>query len=412
MTRVLFDASRLLFRVAKGGALTGIDRVVLAYGRWLRTRSDIDTQAVWTWNGRLWPVAPGVFRWLLTAASREEDDSAGVWADLLRALALGDAAEPGLRSDKSSAAPDFKWTPALKYILPTPVSVTPQAGDLYINVSHYGVGQGALLDQLAARGVRPVVMIHDLIPIRWPEFCTPGAAQTHRRRLTAALTHGALLIANSDTTAGDVARFAAEEGIVAPPICTAPLGLSPAFWSTQAPIRAARPYFVCVGTLEPRKNLAFLLSLWSRLDETLGAAAPRLVLVGRRGWENEAIIDLLERARGVRSLVHEVCDLADPQLAQLIAGARALLAPSFAEGFDLPAAEALALGTPVIASDIAVHRELASGATLIDPLDGPSWIAAIQAACREEAPRTRAGGPSWEAHFEIVTQALGWAGRA
>jgi glycosyltransferase involved in cell wall biosynthesis len=92
----------------------------------------------------------------------------------------------------------------------------------------------------------------------------------------------------------------------------------------------------------------------------------------------------------------------------LIGSANALLAPSFTEGFNLPVAEAMAVGTPVIASDIAVHRELASGARLIDPLDGPSWLAAITAAS-EERPLVHPAQPmSWPGHFAIVKDALGW----
>jgi glycosyltransferase involved in cell wall biosynthesis len=71
---------------------------------------------------------------------------------------------------------------------------------------------------------------------------------------------------------------------------------------------------------------------------------------------------------------------------RLIAGARASLMPSFAEGFGLPVAEALAIGTPVIASDIPVFHEVGQGlATLIDPLDGPEWEAAIMAHWQDEA---------------------------
>jgi glycosyltransferase involved in cell wall biosynthesis len=84
------------------------------------------------------------------------------------------------------------------------------------------------------------------------------------------------------------------------------------------------------------------------------------------------------------------------------------LAPSFSEGFNLPVAEAMAMGTPVIASDIAVHRELAAGARLIDPVDGPGWLAAIEAAAATRPTVPRANPLSWPDHFAIVKEALGW----
>jgi len=169
----------------------------------------------------------------------------------------------------------------------------------------------------------------------------------------------------------------------------------------------APAYFVCVGTIEPRKNLAFLLTLWRRLADRMGEATPILVLAGQRGWENESIIDHLDRSPPIQRFVHEVSGLADAELAALIGGARALLSPSFSEGFNLPVAEALAAGTPVIASDIAVHRELADGAQLIDPLDGVAWMAAIEAATRERPETSARRPPGWPEHFAIVGKAMG-----
>ena len=163
---------------------------------------------------------------------------------------------------------------------------------------------------------------------------------------------------------------------------------------------------MCVGTIEPRKNLGLLLSLWRRLEARLGPETPPLVLVGRRGWENEAVVDQLERSPAVLKHVHEVSNLGDAQVARLIGGAAALLSPSFAEGYNLPVIEALSLATPVIASDIAVHRELAAGAQLIDPLDGPAWLEALLAAAARRPPAPEFAAPTWEAHFDTVARAL------
>lgn len=407
MTGVLFDASRLVFRLARGRALTGIDRVALAYARWLLARTDVELKPVWCVEGRLLPAPTGLLRWMVEAKPREAPGAAQTWTRLSAALARAQDDAPALRADAGGRA-DHGWLlDALRHIWSGPLRAQVSAGDFYVNVSHYGVGRGGLLPRLVRRGVEPVVMVHDLIPILHPEFCTPGGAAKHALRMQAVLEHAALVIANSASTAGDIAAFALDAGRAPPPLCVAPLGLEPAFRGAPEGVEAARPYFVCVGTIEPRKNLAFLLTLWTRLATRMGEAAPRLVLVGRRGWENEAVIDLLERAPAVGRLVHEACDLTDEQLAGLMAGAAALLAPSFTEGFDLPAAEALAVGAPVIASDIAVHRELAGGAQLIDPLDGPGWLAAIEAAALISASRRPRAAPTWERHFEIVGEALG-----
>jgi glycosyltransferase involved in cell wall biosynthesis len=228
--------------------------------------------------------------------------------------------------------------------------------------------------------------------------------------MEAVLDHATLILANSNSTAEEIGAYAQRRGSSPPPICVAPLGLEPHFTDTSDETLRARPYFVCVGTIEPRKNLTFLLTLWRRLAERRGAATPVLILVGQRGWENESVIDHLDRSPPIQQFVHEVCGLADWELARLIAGARALLSPSFSEGFNLPVAEAQALGTPVIASDIAVHRELARDARLIDPLDGPAWLAAIEATADHGRSTRRSRPTSWEAHFAAVGEAMGLEG--
>ena len=282
----------------------------------------------------------------------------------------------------------------------------PTPGAVYLNVSHTGLDHPRVLERLADAGARIVVMVHDLIPIAFPEYCRPSARARHIRRMDQVLGFAALVIANSATTAGDLEAYAGRLGRTPPPIEVAPLGLSADFLSPPPPLRTRRPYFVCVGTLEARKNLAVLLALWRRLAEHMGPAAPGLVLVGRRGWENESVLDHLQRSEVVTRLVQEVSDLPDPLLAALISGASALLSPSLAEGYDLPVAEALSLGTPVIASDIPAHRELAAAATLLDPFDGPAWLGAIEAATGATTRRPPVAGPRWEDHFAALEKAL------
>jgi glycosyltransferase involved in cell wall biosynthesis len=233
------------------------------------------------------------------------------------------------------------------------------------------------------------------------------AAVWHRRRMDAVLDHQTLIIANSNATAEEIVAYARRRGSAPPSIRVAPLGLEARFIDPPDESLRARPYFVCVGTIEPRKNLTFLLTLWRRLAERRGEATPVLVLVGQRGWENESVIDHLDRSLPIGRFVHEVSGLADGELARLIGGARALLSPSFTEGFNLPVAEALALGAPVIASDIAAHRELAREARLIDPLDGPAWLEAIEAAADRSPARRTVRPRSWEEHFAIVGEAMG-----
>ncbi len=280
-------------------------------------------------------------------------------------------------------------------------------GSIYLNVSHYGLEQKGILERVVGRGWRPVVLVHDLIPVTHPEYCSPVAGGWHRRRLDTIIDNAALVICNSENTARELRGFAEADHRMAPELIVSPLGVEDEFLHPAAAAIKSRKYFIVVGTLEPRKNLLMLFSVWRRLAEQIGDATPSLVLVGQRGWESESIIDHLERSPPVRRFVHEANGLQDHQVAQLLLGASALLAPSFKEGFDLPVREARAMGTPVIASDIPIHRELAPDAKLIDPLDGPAWLEAILNATRKSEPRRRRTVNSWKDHFDLVSERMG-----
>ena len=180
-----------------------------------------------------------------------------------------------------------------------------------------------------------------------------------------------------------------------------------------APLDA--PYFVVLGTIEPRKNHWLLLHAWRALVESMGPRAPHLVIIGQRGWECENVIDLLERCTPLRGHVHELGACGDDALARWLSHARALLFPSFAEGYGLPLVEALALGTPVIASPLPVFREIAAAVPdYLDPLDGPGWAQAVRDYAQSGSPRRQAQldrmadfvAPTWGRHFEQVERLL------
>jgi glycosyltransferase involved in cell wall biosynthesis len=174
------------------------------------------------------------------------------------------------------------------------------------------------------------------------------------------------------------------------------------------------PYFLVLATIEPRKNHLLLLNLWRTLVGE-SVTVPRLIIAGRRGWENEMVLDMLERCDAIADVVEERRDLADAELGRLLQGARAVLLPSFAEGYGLPVAEALAAGAPVICSDLPALREVGGDVPeYIDPLDGLAWRQAILAYSQASSPRRALqcermrswSAPRWERHFEQVSAIL------
>lgn len=412
-TSVLFDASRLVSR-AERTAPTGVDRVCLAYAEWLLSRPDLTVTPVRGRRERLVTIDQAWFadcvrtlrsRWTGDASERD------LTADEERLMAA--LRQPGRAGESVIGAPPAPKTATQGRTAkvwrglfePRPSAVLPESS-LYFNVGHTGLADEAILADLASRGVARIVMLHDLIPITHPEFCRPGDGEKHRGRVLNTLRHASRIVVNSRYTAQELTTFAEREGVVPPPIDAIHLGLEPSFRRLKAPAGTGG-YFVHVGTIEARKNLAFLLALWRRLAEQLGAEAPQLVLVGRYGWENEAVLDHLQRSPPLRGLVHQASDLPDAALATLMAGAHALLAPSSVEGFDLPAVEACALGVPLIASDIPAHRELVPHALLVDPLDGPGWLAAVEAAMRSRPSVAPYAAPCWEDHFAQVARCVG-----
>jgi glycosyltransferase involved in cell wall biosynthesis len=266
--------------------------------------------------------------------------------------------------------------------------------------------------------VKPVFFLHDLLPLDFPEFFVEGRLPLFERVLATIVRHAKALIVSNETVEARIAAEMRKRGRGDLPFFSRPLppptaiAGEPRFES--APFSPSTPYFVSIGTIEPRKNHLLLLHVWRDLAK--GGDVPKLVLVGARGWDNEQVVDLLERSPLLRPHIAEVAGLPTEKLRRLIAGARAVLAPSFEEGYGLPIVEALNEGTPLVASDIAVFREISQGRALfLDPTDGPAWRRAVrelalpQSALREDLIEAARGfaAPTWPAYFAALEDFLG-----
>jgi glycosyltransferase involved in cell wall biosynthesis len=173
------------------------------------------------------------------------------------------------------------------------------------------------------------------------------------------------------------------------------------------------PYFITIGTIEPRKNHSFLFNIWRSLK--LADFDSKLLLVGKRGWENEQIIRELELTPELQGRIVEISNLPPAHLKWFITNALALLMPSFAEGYGLPLVEALSEGVPVVCSDISVFREVSQGkARFRSPLDGLGWIEDIKLIAMPQS-QLRVGlvesakafrPPTWVEYFKRVEEFL------
>jgi glycosyltransferase involved in cell wall biosynthesis len=367
---VLLDVTRLVARSWTGRQSTGIDRVCTAYLRHFRSRARAVVQ----------------HRGLVRVFS--ERDSA-VLFDLL------DTPGRGARG---------RIARMLSAALVTRPRRQAFVGWAYLNIGHTDFDLAVHREWARQAGVRPFYFVHDLIPVRHPEFTRPHAVRRHRGRVLRALECGAGIILGSQAVRTDLEAYAAETGRRLPPLAVAPLAGEELPADTGAHPVPPAPFFLCVATIEPRKNHRLLLDLWAELAARLGPATPKLVLVGQTGPLTGDLLAPLAGDPGLAAHVEHRPACTDNDLAALIRHARALLMPSLAEGFGLPVVEALQVGTPVIASDLPVFREIGQGAArLVDPADRPGWSDAILAALQEPARRMEGFTmPRWPEHFHVV----------
>lgn len=393
---VVLDVSRFL-ACGRRRAPSGIDRVEAAYAaRWLAApAADVTFCARGPWGG--YAAVP---RSLL--------------ADFAAALAIGWSDSPGAEAARRSAQ-------RLGHLALLRLAVSRgrarlaevmarERRSLFLLVSHRLMEKPEPIAELRAAGAAFIPLVHDLIPATHPEYARPGVAMQHLRRLETVASLATGIIVNSAAT-GAVLQPHLVRQDNPPEVVVAPLGIRMPESAAAVPAMPDEPYFVSIGTIEPRKNHLLLLHLWRDFAAKWGPAAPRLVLVGRRGWENENVLDLLERCTLLRGLVTEAGSLPDAAVAALLAGSRALLFPSFAEGYGLPLAEALASGAPAICSDLPALREVGGDVPeYLDPLDGAGWRRMV---LDYAAPDSRARAaqlarlrgwspPCWDEHFDAV----------
>jgi glycosyltransferase involved in cell wall biosynthesis len=228
---------------------------------------------------------------------------------------------------------------------------------------------------------RCVVTIHDLGYLAFPE------AHTRRRRLELDLAtrwsiHAAQqVIAISETTREALVRHYRADPAK---ISVVHHGVNPQFRpasdATIALVRERygllRPYFLYVGTLQPRKNLERLIEAFASLAISQ-APELQLIIAGKTGWLSEAITSKAQ-AGGYADRVRLMGFVPDSDLPALLSGATAFVFPSLYEGFGLPVLEAMACGAPVLASNTSALPEVAGeAALLVDPTDTAALAVAL-----------------------------------
>ncbi|MDQ6769171.1 MAG: glycosyltransferase family 4 protein [Gemmatimonadota bacterium] len=291
-------------------------------------------------------------------------------------LGAGEVVQRGSLAKKLlTARQDFAWYPWL---------ARRAAHARGVDVYHSPLPRGPV-----TRGSPPfVTTVHDLVPLRFPETMTRWSRLYSSLTLRKVLDAADRIIAVSQDTADDLTALA---GVSPDKIRVIPNGVDSIFFdrpSTKRPV--ANPYVLFVGTPEPRKNLARLISAMELLRAR--GMRERLVIVGAGGWGS---------AMPQSDIIERVGRASDDELHALYAHASCLALPSLHEGFGLPALEAMAAGTPVVAANTGALPEVTGGAAVLaDPLDTDSIAHGITEALANRNSliargRARAGEFSW-----------------
>jgi glycosyltransferase involved in cell wall biosynthesis len=238
-----------------------------------------------------------------------------------------------------------------------------------------------------------VATVHDLSFVHWPDDLTPDGLRYYRQ-LGNARRRTAAWITPSSWTADDLAGI---YGIDRTTIHVIPHGVSIGLLNERVRPRQERgDYVLAVGTIEPRKRYDLLLAALAESRDL-----PCIVIAGAAGWNSSGLEARLRTTTGV----DWVADPDDGHLRELYAGAIAVVVPSRAEGFGLPALEAMAVGTPVVSSGGGALTEVTADAALtVDEASGAGWSAAIERIAGDDAlwnrlsttGRQRAAGFSWQ----------------
>lgn len=272
--------------------------------------------------------------------------------------------------------------------------------------------------------VPTVVGIHDVIASELPELTLAG---TRARLLWETKQRIAIRRARRVFTVSEASRklLAVRFGLGYDRLTVVPEAPDPVFRPasedeieaarTEVGLAAREPYLLYAGGISPHKNLVTLLESHARL----GAERPRLVIVGELESESylSAAAAVRERiaALGLAGSVLLPGFVSDGTLAALYSGATAVVNPSLAEGFGLPAVEAAACGAPLVMSDLPAHREtLGAEAVYFPPRDVDALTAALAELIGDETLRGRLGrsarervsGLSWDTAAERLREVI------
>jgi len=269
-------------------------------------------------------------------------------------------------------------------------------GSAWMQNAQYASGVGELVRRL---NLRLTLVVHDCFPLRFPHWYEENYAPVFRENLLLMLSAACSVVAVSRTTATDL-QAALGTGHAA--LSNLPIGVfregddieAQSHTRVSEPVRASLrgvPFVLAVGAIHARKNYGLLHQVWLRLAREMHSDCPRLVIVGGVAWNGRETADAFTRDPRLDGFVQLLDKVDDATLTWLYRSALLTVYPSSAEGWGLPVAESLRLGTICLASDLPsiceIHDTLVER---LDPLDPKIWATRIRFYVGSEAARLAA----------------------
>lgn len=265
--------------------------------------------------------------------------------------------------------------------------------------------------QVRRAGVPAGLFVHDMIPLRFPEFCAPKQIPIFKRMI-GSLQEGDLVVTNSECTKRD---FCSWSGWSPDRVDVVPLAADPSiFYPESAPerreavrskyaVHAPEGYFLSLNAGAPHKNLSMLVRAYALYRSDVGSCALPLVLAGGKDMAKNDLAYSLGLPTEALDGVQFIGFVDDIDLAALYSGAKAFFFPSLYEGFGLPVVEAMMCGTPVYVADRASLPEIVTEeGRLLDPQEPSVWSAAFCSAEQDEALTSD--------EIDIISKRFNWAG--
>lgn len=270
--------------------------------------------------------------------------------------------------------------------------------DIFLNIGHTGLEKESYFKKVFSCSKNLTVILYDLIPVNYKAYCLKNQSEIHQTRLLNITKYASNVIAISDFVKSEYIEWCEMNHLAPPNLFVNYLGSKFENEVVKRSNTEDKNYYLAVGTIEPRKNYITLLNLW-KSEIAKNYANSKLIIVGQYGWMYDKEKKLLSNKFLKDHVIHkEKCS--DDELYELYAGCKALIIPSFVEGFGLPALDAAVQKIPVIASNIEVFKEfLGDYPIYFDPNSQASLFNAIQKIEKNYTQDSTPDLPNWEKHF-------------